>query len=186
MLGNELLRGELVYLTAITPDNATKLTAWNNDFDTAYLSSYHARLANEEQFRDRLLKAKERKSINFAIYAIEGNHFIGICTLEPPDWRNRKSMMGITIGEKDYWSHGYGSDATRVLLRYAFLELNLNRVYLGVFSYNTRAIRAYEKIGFVHEGTRRQVVFRDGEYHDMLEMSILRHEWEARYWPSQP
>lgn len=185
MLGNNLLRGELTYLTALSDENLTTITGWSNDLDVSYLSFYHMRVFNEEQQRNWLQKSEERKNIGFGIYTREGDLFIGLCSLGSPDWRNRKSMLGITIGDKAYWNHGYGSDATRILLRYAFLELNLHRVYLGVFSYNTRAIHAYEKIGFVHEGTRRHVVFRDGEYHDMLMMALLRHEWEARYWPSQ-
>lgn len=181
MLGNKLLQGDLVYLTATTIDNAEQLAAWFNDLDVSYWSNFHVRLANADQQRARLQKGKESGIVIFGIYTHESDQFIGVCTLEPPHWRTRKSEMGITIGDKAYWGNGYGSDATRVLLRYAFLELNLNRVYLGVFSYNTRAIRAYEKIGFVHEGSRREIVFRDGHYYDMFMMAMLRHEWDTRY-----
>jgi len=69
----------------------------------------------------------------------------------------------------------------RLMLRYGFMELNLNRVTLGVFANNPRAVRSYEKCGFVHEGCLREFLLRDGKYCDMLQMGILREEWEALY-----
>jgi RimJ/RimL family protein N-acetyltransferase len=66
----------------------------------------------------------------------------------------------------------------RLTTAYAFRELNLYRISLTVFSYNTRAIRLYEKLGFVHEGVSRSALYRDGQRHDMLLMGLLRPEWE--------
>ncbi|MEL7657044.1 MAG: GNAT family protein, partial [Bacillota bacterium] len=70
-------------------------------------------------------------------------------------------------------------EALRLLLRYAFDELNLYRVQLTVFSYNPGAIRLYEKLGFVREGVFREAVHRDGARHDMILYGLLRREWEA-------
>jgi RimJ/RimL family protein N-acetyltransferase len=64
----------------------------------------------------------------------------------------------------------------RLLVKHGFETLNLNRIYLQVFANNPRAIRAYEKAGFIHEGRKRQAEFRDGQYIDVLLMSILRDE----------
>ena len=94
------------------------------------------------------------------------------------DWKNRKAVQGIFIGEKEYWGRGYGSDAIRALLGFAFREMNLHRVYLSVYDYNERAIRCYEKCGFRHEGRLRKARFSDGRYHDELMMGILREEFE--------
>jgi RimJ/RimL family protein N-acetyltransferase len=91
----------------------------------------------------------------------------------------RHCMFWIGIGEAQFRGSGYGSDAIRVLLRFAFLEMNLNRVGLEVMSYNIRAITTYERLGFVHEGRQREMVIRDGVYYDILLMGILRREWEA-------
>jgi RimJ/RimL family protein N-acetyltransferase len=85
--------------------------------------------------------------------------------------------VGIFIGDKDYWNQGYGSDAMQLLLKYGFNSLNLNRIYLHVFDTNPRAIRAYEKVGFVLEGRLRQDIFLNGSYVDVLMMSVLRSEW---------
>jgi RimJ/RimL family protein N-acetyltransferase len=86
--------------------------------------------------------------------------------------------MGISLGDREYWGKGYGSDAMRLLLRYAFHELNLHRVSLNVFEYNPRAIRSYEKVGFVHEGRMRKFLNREGKRWDILYMGITRQEWE--------
>ncbi len=95
------------------------------------------------------------------------------------DWKNRSAeLLGIFTGEKEYWGQGYGSDAINALLRFAFREMNLHRIYLHVHDYNERAIRCYEKCGFQLEGRQREALFRDGRYHDVLLMSILREGFE--------
>jgi RimJ/RimL family protein N-acetyltransferase len=66
----------------------------------------------------------------------------------------------------------------RIILRYAFTELNLHRVSLDTFEYNPRAIRSYEKAGFKIEGRVRQLLNREGRRWDVIYMGILREEWE--------
>ncbi len=86
--------------------------------------------------------------------------------------------MGIVIGEKTYWNKGYGTEVIGLLLRHGFTTLNLHRIYLRVFQNNKRAIRAYEKAGFIHEGRQRQAEFQDGKYLDVILMSVLKDEWK--------
>lgn len=88
--------------------------------------------------------------------------------------------MGIGIGEREYWSKGYGTDAMNVILRFAFDELNLYRISLNVFEYNQRAIRSYEKVGFVVEGREREFLRRAGRRWDMIFMGLLREEWAQK------
>jgi len=85
--------------------------------------------------------------------------------------------VGLGIGERDFWGRGYGTDVMKLILRYAFMEINLRRVTLTVFEYNPRAIRSYEKAGFRHEGRLRKLLHRDGRRYDELFMGILREEW---------
>jgi RimJ/RimL family protein N-acetyltransferase len=101
---------------------------------------------------------------------------IGSCGFFNLDQRNRSSEFGIMIGDKSYWNKGYGTEAVRLLCQHGFNTLNLNRVYLRVLENNLRAIRAYEKAGFTHEGRQRQAEFREGKYIDMLVMSMLKAE----------
>jgi diamine N-acetyltransferase len=102
---------------------------------------------------------------------------IGSLAFNQIDWRNRAAEFGIMIGDKTYWNRGYGTEAVRLLVNHGFTTLNLNRIFLRVYENNPRAIRAYEKAGFVHEGRLRQAEFRDGKYIDVLMMSVLKDEF---------
>ena len=102
---------------------------------------------------------------------------IGSLAFNEIDWRNRAAEFGIMIGDKNYWNRGYGTEAVRLLVNHGFTTLNLNRIFLRVFENNPRAIRAYEKAGFVHEGRLRQAEFRDGKYIDVLMMGVLKDEF---------
>ncbi len=82
------------------------------------------------------------------------------------------------IGEKRFWNQGYGSEAMRLMLKYGFETVNLHRIYLRVFENNPRAVRAYEKAGFVHEGRERESHFIGGKYIDTLLMSVIRPDWD--------
>jgi RimJ/RimL family protein N-acetyltransferase len=103
---------------------------------------------------------------------------IGNTGLHEVNWTHRAAELGIVIGVREDWGRGFGSDAIRALLRFGFHEMNLHRIYLHVYEDNARAIRAYEKCGFQHEGRLRDGVYRHGRYYDLLAMSILSDEFE--------
>jgi RimJ/RimL family protein N-acetyltransferase len=110
--------------------------------------------------------------------ATDGLHTgsIGFHQVVPED---RRARLGIVIGDKRYWSKGYGTDAMLTLLRFAFDEMNLHRVDLSVDAENARAIACYRKCGFVEEARMRQIVYREGMHRDQLIMGILRDEFYA-------
>jgi RimJ/RimL family protein N-acetyltransferase len=108
--------------------------------------------------------------------------FIGHIRLHELSWRDRRARMAIGIYDRRFWSRGYGGEALRLLLRYAFEELALHRVDLLVLDYNRRAIRSYEKCGFVREGILRQSALVDGVWHSDVLMSILEQEYRAQPW----
>ncbi len=96
--------------------------------------------------------------------------------------KDRCATVAIALG-REHLGRGYGTDAMRVIVDYAFREMGLHRVQLEVAPYNPAAIRAYEKAGFVEEGRRRGAVFHDGRWYDEVMMSILDHEWTAHRTP---
>lgn len=179
MLGNKLLRGERVYLTAITRDDSATIARWFSDVELLRLTSYHnimpQTVRDQEKRYDRM--RKEDQDYTFGVRIQYEEKLIGIISINDPDWRSRWASIGVTIGEKAYWGKGYGTEAIGILLRYAFYELNLNRIELDVASYNERAIRSYKKAGFQQEVVRRQALYRDDTYYDIIVMSILRDEW---------
>ncbi len=136
-------------------------------------------MADEEQWFEGMLKRPPQEH-PFVIEVHEAENWkpVGNCGFHNLDWRCRSAEVGIMIGEKPYWNRGYGTEAMRLLLKHGFDTLNLNRIYLDVYQNNPRAIRAYEKAGFVHEGIKRQAAYKNGQYIDILLMSVLRSEWQ--------
>jgi [ribosomal protein S5]-alanine N-acetyltransferase len=101
---------------------------------------------------------------------------IGLYKIDPIA---RSAELGIMIGDKAAWGKGIGTEATRQALKYAFSQMNLNRIGLTVLATNERAIRLYCRLGFAREGVQRQAIYRDGLYVDLVLMGLLRAEYEA-------
>jgi RimJ/RimL family protein N-acetyltransferase len=181
----DLLRGELVRLSAENPQvMAGCFSRWNQDTEwERLLDSDPARLLSEKKWQEWLDKDLEKGGSDdmfFAIRTLEGDVLIGFVGLFNLLKQHGDTLVAIALGERQYWGNGFGTDAMRVMLRYAFRELNLRRVGLIVFEYNPRAIRSYEKAGFTNEGRVRGAMLRDGKRWDFLYMGILRQEWLAR------
>ena len=173
------LSGERVYLRPNEPADADNYVRWLNDEAVRQWVTFHLPMTEkaEREFLDTVATKPDR--VAFALVLKAGNRHIGAVGLNELRWKDRAAVLGIVIGEKDCWGQGYGTEATRLLLRYAFTTLNLNRVELGVFAFNERAVRTYEKCGFVREGVRRQWAFINGRYTDELVYSVLANEYFA-------
>ena len=179
---NNLFTGEQIRLTAEDPEVMAKAMArWNSDSEYfRLLDSDPPRLWSEQKTKEWLEKDIEKENLTdffFAIRTLDGENLIGFVGLSGLDWNQGDAWIGIGLGEREYWGKGYGTDAMQTLLCYAFTELNLRRVSLTVFDYNPRAIRSYEKCGFVMEGTARGVLHREGRRWDWHHMGILKEEW---------
>ena len=122
-----------------------------------------------------------QKEFNFAIERLSDNVYVGGCGINELAWISRVATVGIFIGQP-YWNSGYGTDALRTLVRFCFEQMNLQKVELHVHADNARAIRCYEKVGFVQEGRLRRHVFVEGDYIDQVSMGILREE----FWAMRP
>lgn len=179
-----IFQGELVYLAAPDPERDAGIFArWRRDSEfVRLLDAGPARLFSNEKHKEWMQKdlVEEQKSnvLFFLIRALQDHTTIGVLSLDGIRWVHGDAWVSIGLGEKDYWGKGYGTDAIRVLQRYAFEELNLHRLSLTVFDYNQRALRSYEKAGFVLEGRAREFLNREGQRYDMIFMGILKREWE--------
>jgi RimJ/RimL family protein N-acetyltransferase len=176
----DLFRGELVRLSAPQEDDSEAFARWSQD--AAYLRAVDTDFARPisasqaaKQFSG---EESDPNAVAFRIRTLQEDRLIGFVAIHSIEWNNRAGLLSIGIGEPEYRSKGYGTDALRLVLRYAFDELNLLRVGLDVISNNTAALRSYEKVGFVLEGTMRKAVLRDGRHHDRLIMGIVREEWQ--------
>lgn len=183
IMGDELLQGDLIELKQVQREHLPIFVEWFAG-DIGMMRNlgalaYPFTLEDEEKWFEDLANRKD--NYHFTIHTLADDTLIGSCSLMDMDWRSRHCKLGIMIGREDYRNRGFGSDVMRVLLKYAFLELNLNRVGLNVFSYNERGLAVYKKVGFQVEVVERAKIARDGQRHDDITMGILRREWEALY-----
>jgi RimJ/RimL family protein N-acetyltransferase len=175
-----LFKGKFLKLTSIRPEDAAIMASWEENSD--YLRNLDTDIAFPHTISE-LEEEKERSSNStyFRLRTIEDDTLIGFVVIHSIEWNNRVGSLAIGIGDPNYQNKGFGSEALQLILRYAFHELNLHRVGLDVIGYNGRAIRAYEKAGFIVEGKIRSAIYRDGRYFDRIMMGILRSEWEEKF-----
>lgn len=176
-----LFTGEHIRLTSPRSEDAHTIAHW-------YEEAEFARLFDSQPAYPRTPNAilrwfdhadRPQTEFTFVIRPLYTNEAIGVMMLDDIRWTHRTAWLALGIGEPAYRGRGYGTDAMRLILRYAFGELNLHRVQLTVFSYNAPAIRLYERIGFVREGVYREALLRGGQRHDLLLYGLLEDEAQA-------
>lgn len=169
--------GQRIYFRPIEPDDEPRLRRWIND-PRVWRYLLHRPPINALREREYIegLGKTERDYV-FGIALRDSDRLIGSAGLHGVDPVSRTATFGLMIGDVDYHNQGYGTEATRLALKFGFQELNLNRIQLSVFGNNWRAIRVYQKVGFVPEGCLRQAQFRNGQYQDEYRFAMLREEW---------
>lgn len=178
-----MIQGDKVRLRAIERDDIPRFVRWLNDAEVTEFLLISSPLSTgmEERWFEKQLMMDPGSGQVMAIEALVGENdwlHIGNTGLHDVNPVSRHAEFGIFIGEKEYWSRGFGAIATRLMLKHGFENLNLNRIYLYVYANNSRAIKSYTKAGFVKEGILRQGVYKNGRYLDMAVMAILRSEWD--------
>jgi len=174
-----MLKGEKVILRPMTEADIPRQHEFNQDLELYGLDSTYPRVSPWAQAQT-FYESRTRQNDDMAAFSIEADgKYIGFCSLMRLKDRFRNFELGIMIGDRDYWNRGYGRDAVKVLLHFGFHYLDGRRIALTTHAKNERAIRCYLACGFVEEGRPRQVVWIEGEYVDLVDMSILREEWEA-------
>ena len=178
-----MLTGTLVRLRAYEMDDLDRCLAWINDREVVqYISAaaaFPVSRAQEEEWLRQTVTQTRPPEITYAIETLAESRHIGSVSFHDVRGNARKAALGIMIGDKACWNHGYGTDAIVTMLRFGFDELNLNRVWLEVHDDNARAIACYRKCGFMEEGCLRRDRYRDGAYHDTLIMAVLGEEFRA-------
>ena len=172
--------GERIYFRPLEPADEPTLRRWIND-PRVWRTLSHRMPVNECREREWVEgRGKNDSDIICGIVARDGDKLVGSCGLHQISHIDHSAVFGLMIGEVDSQNQGYGSAATQLMLQLGFEEFNLHRIELVVYDFNPRAIRVYEKAGFIREGVRRQAVWRGGQYRDVLAYAILRDEWQAR------
>jgi RimJ/RimL family protein N-acetyltransferase len=179
-----MLKGEKVNLRPVRRSDIEYFLKWYNDPEVTQYLGMHLPMTEmaEEKYIEDLGTTRLQTSAMFVIEAIDDGEGVPVGSIGLNNINNKdhNAMFGIAIGEKEYWSRGYGTEAARLIIRYGFEQLNLHRINSFAISFNERSIRMHERVGFSIEGRQREAVFRNGEYHDHVVFGLLRKEWTAQ------
>ena len=178
---NPVIRSERLYLRPAERADLPLFVRWFADTEVSRHLALRApfSLAMEEKWFDGMAERQGKSDYHFVACLVDDGRPIGTVGLHGLDLENGKAEFGISIGEKDLWGHGYGTEALAAISDFGFGALRLERIELHVYEDNARAIRSYEKAGFHHEGRLRNAQFGEGRHYDVLVMSLLRDEWLA-------
>jgi RimJ/RimL family protein N-acetyltransferase len=172
----KLFKGQLLRLAAAEAADQAVFASWSQDDEYMRLLDDDPVRPVSAAFFSSFTESKA-DSYYFHLRTLAEDQLIGFVVLFNLKWSNQTAQLAIGIGQPEFRGKGYGQDALRLILNYAFIELNLNRVSLSVLSYNTQAIKAYERVGFIREGAQRKAIQRNGTFYDLVMYGILREEW---------
>lgn len=163
-----------IYLRLMSYNDTEKIVAWRNSDSVRKRFIYQGLFTKESHENWIKTMVETGKVVQMIICEIDTDRAVGSVYVRDIDRTHHKAEYGIFIGEKDARGRGYGTAAAKLMTRYCFEELDLHRLFLRVYAENERAIRSYEKAGFVKEAHLRDDVYIDGEYRDIVLMGILR------------
>ena len=174
------LVGERIYLSPRSTEDVEKYTEWFNDFKTTdYTGRSHQTMSIE--LEKKYLEEHKNEDTVFAIVEKGTDKLLGTVGLHEVNHIKRKATLGIFIGDKNYRSKGYGTEAIRLILDFGFNYLNLNNIKLDLMEFNERALACYKKCGFKEYGRRRKCEFINGKYYDTIAMDILAEEFHGDF-----
>jgi RimJ/RimL family protein N-acetyltransferase len=167
--------GQDIYLRVLLPTDASKeYCDWLNDSEiNQFLETRQTTIADLQNYIKKQLN--DSNSLFFGIFDKTNHTHLGNLKLEPIDWPKKKAVFGIMIGNKNYLGKGLGTQATKLIVDFAFNHLGLEEIELGVISENKRAQRAFEKSGFIKRRVQPQALDHDGVLYDKIIMSIKKN-----------
>jgi RimJ/RimL family protein N-acetyltransferase len=174
----DYFKGETIRLAA--PDweaDHSIYSSWGYHTEFKHLSSAGPLTILSKEQQEAWMKGENADSLDLMIRLLKDNRLVGRVGLEEFHEFPGNAWMSIEIGDPNDWNSGYGSEATRLIVRFGFEQMNLRRISLAVFGFNTRAIHLYEKFGFLEEGKEREWLERFGQRWDLVHMGLLREDW---------
>ncbi len=180
MLEKPILIGSKITLRPITAADAAAMFASLSDKESMRLTGTQDSFTLEQvqQYCQRIETADDRA--DYAIMRKDNPTYLGEVVLNNIDWDNRSANFRIALASEKLFGQGLGTEATRLIIDYGFETLKIHRIELEVYDFNPRAKRVYEKIGFVQEGVKRDVLLWEGQYQNAIVMSMLSHEYQTQ------
>lgn len=173
-----MLMGTTIALRPFEQRHIENSARWVNDPEIARMVDRARPVTREDEQAWYKRALEDPNQVLFAIEMVQEERHVGNCGLQGIDGRVRKGELWLYLGDKGVWGRGIGQEATRLLVRYGFQCLNLNRIWLCCPEYNDRALRLYQRCGFKPEGQLREEVFQDGRYWSAVRLAIVRSEWK--------
>ncbi|MFX0076788.1 MAG: GNAT family N-acetyltransferase [Candidatus Hermodarchaeota archaeon] len=173
------IEGERIDLVAGNSKWAKLLCKWNNAPNVRHYARnmWPITLEDVKKWFDPPEDRHLRNFVVFTIYHKEDERPIGNVGFGRINWVSKNANIFGTIGEPEYWGRGLIGEASKLLIRYGFTELNFHKIYAGVFSPNGRSLRAAEKLGFKKEGVLREEHYVDGTYRDEHKFALFKQDW---------
>lgn len=171
-----------IYLRALEPEDYKVSVQWRNDEEIQNMVGGHKYFVSSEKEKNWVVNAIESNDrIVLAICIKKGDKYIGNVMLQEIDWINRSARIPILIGDKTEWRKGYATEARMIMHKFAFEERGLERIYAEVLDTNKASLKIHEKCGYVKEGILRKALYKNGIYHNIIMLSVLREEFVIAY-----
>lgn len=167
-----------VYLRGLESSDYQTTFTWRNDDEISSMvggQKYFVTLEKERLWAERV--AADNNNVRLMVCLKHSNTPIGIVSLTDINYVNRSAHSHILLGDKSVWGNGYGTEALKLLLRYAFEELGINRIEALILDSNIGSYKMHEKCGYIKEGVKRNSIFKNGQYHNQILVSVLKDEW---------
>ena len=156
-------------------DDAEEYFVWFDDLEVCRGNSHHRFPESLESVKNYIRHTKEDRTVLvFAIIELASQRHIGNISLQSINYIDRNAELAILCGDKESWGKGYGTEAVQELVRHAFQALNLHRIYLGTLDSNLKMQKLALKAGFLEEGRRKDALYKEGTYHDIIEYGLLK------------
>ena len=175
-----MLIGKNIKLRPLRIEDLEKTHEWRNNLELIKLTKgirFPKTLEVDREWFNNALNDRSNRNIYFGIDEIETNDFVGIIQLNSIDYISGISELGIVFGDINIKGKGYGKESMKILLNYAFKFLNLRKISLKVIILNERAIFLYKELGFLEEGRLKRHDYCDGEYNDVIIMSLFKEDY---------
>ena len=170
------IKGETINLVPLNSKHINLFVKWENK-PNVRIYSRNIIPRTIEDMKKMFEPSKNKREIPFEIWHKKDKKPIGFVNVDEIDWYDQKGWLGLIIGESEYWGQKIGEEVTRIMVEYAFNELNLRKIYAGINSANIGSWRCAEKNGFIREATFKKDTYVNGKYYDSFVYSLLKDDW---------
>ena len=173
------IEGEIIDLVPLNSKNINLYVKWENKPNVRIYSRniIPNTVEDMKKFFEPSKDRRMKREINFEVWHKKDKKSIGFGAVNDIDWYGQKGWLGLVIGEPEYWGQKIGEEATRLIIEYAFNELNLYKIYAGINSVNIGSWRCAEKNGFTRESIFKKDMYVNGKYYDTYVYSLFKEDW---------